>query len=161
MADKLSSSLSHLPPGNIYFPASLLVNLYVLDVAPLIAVPLVAVDDVAAEKGIDLYQTPTGWKFFGNLITADRIAICGEESFGAGSLHLQEKDGIWAVLCWLSILSETGKTVEQLAQELWQKHGRIFSLLYDYAGLDKKDASCHSIKTIYGFYAKPIIQLVM
>lgn len=100
-----------------------------------------AVDDVAEENGIDLYQTPTGWKFFGNLITADRIAICGEESFGAGSYHLQEKDGIWAVLCWLSILAETGKTVEQLAQELWQKHGRIFSLLYDYAGLDKKDAS--------------------
>jgi phosphoglucomutase len=100
-----------------------------------------AVDDVAKEQGIDLYQTPTGWKFFGNLITADRIAICGEESFGAGSCHLQEKDGIWAVLCWLSILSETGKTVEQLAMELWQKHGRIFSLLYDYAGLDKKDAS--------------------
>ncbi len=100
-----------------------------------------AVDDVAEENGIDLYQTPTGWKFFGNLITAGRIAICGEESFGAGSCHLQEKDGIWAVLCWLSILAETGKTVEQLAQELWQKNGRVFALLYDYAGLDKEVAN--------------------
>lgn len=100
-----------------------------------------AVDDIAKEQGIDLYQTPTGWKFFGNLITAGKIAICGEESFGAGSLHLQEKDGIWAVLCWLSILAETGKTVEQLAQELWQKNGRVFALLYDYAGLDKEVAN--------------------
>ena len=99
-----------------------------------------AVDDVAKDKGIDLYQTPTGWKFFGNLITAKKIAICGEESFGAGSCHLQEKDGIWAILCWLSILAETGKTVEELARELWQKNGRVFALLYDYAGLDKNTA---------------------
>ena len=100
-----------------------------------------AVDDIAKEQGIDLYQTPTGWKFFGNLITAGKIAICGEESFGAGSSHLQEKDGIWAILCWLSVLAETGKTVEQLAQELWLKNGRVFALLYDYAGLDKEVAN--------------------
>ena len=100
-----------------------------------------AVDDVAKDKGIDLYQTPTGWKFFGNLITAGKIAICGEESFGTGSFHLQEKDGIWAILCWLSILAETGKSVEELAKELWQKNGRVFSLLYDYSGLDKDTAN--------------------
>lgn len=100
-----------------------------------------AVDDVAGEMGINVYQTPTGWKFFGNLITAGKIAICGEESFGAGSLHLQEKDGIWAILCWLSILAETGKTVEELAKDLWQRHGRVFALLYDYSGLDKQVAN--------------------
>lgn len=99
-----------------------------------------AVDGVAKSRNIPLYQTPTGWKFFGNLLTAGKIALCGEESFGAGSFHLQEKDGIWAVLAWLSILAETGKTVEQLTRELWQKQGRVFAMLQSYEGLDTEDA---------------------
>jgi phosphoglucomutase len=100
-----------------------------------------AVDYVASDKGIKCYQTPTGWKFFGNLITADKIAICGEESFGGGSFHLQEKDGIWAVLCWLTILAKTGKTVEEITRELWGRYGRVFAILHNYDGLDKKDAN--------------------
>ena len=99
-----------------------------------------AVDDVAQDKGLTVYQTPTGWKFFGSLLTAGKIALCGEESFGAGSFHLQEKDGIWAVLCWLSVLAETGKSVEQIVRELWQKHGRVFALLHNYDIADKEAA---------------------
>ena len=99
-----------------------------------------AVDDVAKDKNLTVYQTPTGWKFFGSLLTAGKIALCGEESFGAGSYHLQEKDGIWAVLCWLSILAETGKSVEQIVRELWQKQGRVFALLHNYDIADKKVA---------------------
>lgn len=100
-----------------------------------------AVDTVATDKNLPLYQTPTGWKFFGSLLTAGKIALCGEESFGAGSFHLQEKDGIWAILAWLSILAETGKTVEQLTRELWQKYGRVFAMLQSYEGLDATDAN--------------------
>ncbi|MBQ7412783.1 MAG: alpha-D-glucose phosphate-specific phosphoglucomutase [Alphaproteobacteria bacterium] len=96
-----------------------------------------AVDDVAKDKNLTVYQTPTGWKFFGSLLTAGKITLCGEESFGAGSYHLQEKDGIWAVLCWLSILAKTGKSVEQLVRELWQKQGRVFTLLHNYDIADK------------------------
>ncbi len=100
-----------------------------------------AVDAVATDKNLPFYQTPTGWKFFGSLLTANKIALCGEESFGAGSFHLQEKDGIWAILAWLSILAETGKTVEQITRELWQKYGRVFAMLQSYEGLDATDAN--------------------
>lgn len=96
-----------------------------------------AVDAVAGRKKIDLYQTPTGWKFFGNLLSAGKIALCGEESFGAGSFHLQEKDGIWAVLCWLSVLAKTGKTVEQLTRKMWRENGRVFTQLHNYDIADK------------------------
>ena len=99
-----------------------------------------AVDDVAKRKKLNLYQTPTGWKFFGSLINAGKIALCGEESFGGGSFHLQEKDGIWAVLCWLSIIAKTGKKPAELVRELWQKNGRIFTLLCSYDIAEKADA---------------------
>ena len=99
-----------------------------------------AVDAVADDKKVAVYQTPTGWKFFGNLLTAGKIALCGEESFGAGSFHLQEKDGIWAVLCWLSVIAKTGKTPEKLVQELWKKYGRVFATLHDYDIPDKQVA---------------------
>ena len=100
-----------------------------------------AVDAVAGQKKIDLYQTPTGWKFFGNLLSAGKIALCGEESFGAGSSHLQEKDGIWAILCWLSILAKTGKTVEQLTRQMWRHDGRVFTELHNYDIADKEVAA--------------------
>ena len=96
-----------------------------------------AVDEVARGRNLDLYETPTGWKFFGNLLNAEKITLCGEESFGGGSFHLQEKDGIWAVLCWLSIIEKTGKTVSELVHDLWQKYGRVFTLLYSYDIPDK------------------------
>ena len=60
-----------------------------------------ALDNVCQKQGLPVYETPTGWKFFGNLLDSDKIAICGEESFGTGSNHVREKDGLWAVLCWL------------------------------------------------------------
>lgn len=99
-----------------------------------------AADFVAAAEGIALYQTPTGWKFFGNLLTAKKIALCGEESFGAGSCHLQEKDGIWAILCWLNILAQTHKNVEEITTDMWKKHGRVFAMLQSYEGIDKQVA---------------------
>lgn len=96
-----------------------------------------AADSVAKSMGISLYQTPTGWKYFGNLLTAGKVALCGEESFGAGSFHLQEKDGIWAVLCWLTILAKTRKTVAQITQSMWRRHGRVFARLENYEDLEK------------------------
>lgn len=95
-----------------------------------------AVDRVAAELGIDCYETPTGWKFFGNLLDAARITLCGEESFGTGSDHLREKDGLWAVLFWLNILAVRGQSVEQLVHEHWKRFGRNFYTRYDYEEID-------------------------
>ena len=91
-----------------------------------------AVDRVAKALGKECHETPTGWKFFGNLMDAGRCSICGEESFGLGSDHIREKDGLWAMLAWLSILAETGSTVEQLVTDHWAKYGRNFFTRYDY-----------------------------
>lgn len=101
----------------------------------------VAVDAVARRRLLPLYETPTGWKFFGNLLDAKKIALCGEESFGAGSFHIREKDGLWAVLLFLSIMAETGKSVSQLAHELWHRDGRVFCSTHSYEGLDANDAA--------------------
>lgn len=101
----------------------------------------VAVDAVARRRSLPLYETPTGWKFFGNLLDAKKIALCGEESFGAGSFHIREKDGLWAVLLFLSIMAETGKSVSQLAHELWHRDGRVFCSTHSYEGLDANDAA--------------------
>lgn len=95
-----------------------------------------AVDRVAAELGVKCYETPTGWKFFGNLMDAGLCTICGEESFGTGSNHVREKDGLWAVLCWLSILAQTGASVEAIAQQHWQRFGRSYYQRHDFEGLD-------------------------
>jgi phosphoglucomutase len=94
-----------------------------------------AVDRVAEALGIPCYETPTGWKFFGNLMDAGRCTICGEESFGTGSNHVREKDGLWAVLCWLSILAVTRKSVASVVQEHWQRFGRSYYQRHDYEGL--------------------------
>ena len=83
-----------------------------------------AVDRVATDLGIPCYETPTGWKYFGNLLDSGRISLCGEESFGTGSKHIREKDGVWAVLFWLNILAVRGQSVEALVRAHWRKYGR-------------------------------------
>jgi phosphoglucomutase len=100
-----------------------------------------AVDKVAAKLGIDCYETPTGWKFFGNLLDADRATLCGEESFGTGSNHVREKDGLWAVLFWLNILAVTGKSVEDLVRTHWQAYGRNFYSRHDYEEVASQPAN--------------------
>jgi dihydroxy-acid dehydratase len=99
-----------------------------------------AVDRVAKHLGIACYETPTGWKFFGNLLDANRITLCGEESFGSGSNHVREKDGLWAVLFWLNLLAVKQQSVQQIVTEHWQKFGRNFYVRYDYEGLNLQAA---------------------
>jgi phosphoglucomutase len=94
-----------------------------------------AVDRVAEALGIPCYETPTGWKFFGNLLDAGRITLCGEESFGTGSDHVREKDGLWAVLCWLNILAVRGTPVAAVLREHWGRFGRTYYARHDYEGL--------------------------
>ncbi len=91
-----------------------------------------ALDRVAERLGIPCYETPTGWKFFGNLLDSERITLCGEESFGAGSNHLREKDGLWAVLFWLNILAARRCPVEQVVREHWAAFGRNYYTRHDY-----------------------------
>lgn len=96
-----------------------------------------AADRVAAALGIPLYETPTGWKFFGNLLDAGKVTICGEESAGTGSNHVREKDGLWAVLLWLNILAASGKGIAELLREHWAKYGRDHYQRHDFEALDK------------------------
>ena len=99
-----------------------------------------ALDRVAARLDIPCFETPTGWKFFGNLLDAGLITLCGEESFGTGSNHLREKDGLWAVLFWLNILAAQRQSVEDIVREHWRGHGRDFYTRHDYEGLDAASA---------------------
>jgi len=99
-----------------------------------------AADLVAKRLGIDCYETPTGWKFFGNLLDAGKATLCGEESFGTGSSHIREKDGLWAVLFWLNILAARQESVEQIAQSHWQSYGRNYYSRHDYEGVDSDRA---------------------
>ncbi|MBR8827780.1 MAG: alpha-D-glucose phosphate-specific phosphoglucomutase [Gomphosphaeria aponina SAG 52.96 = DSM 107014] len=99
-----------------------------------------AVDRVAAALGIDCYETPTGWKFFGNLLDAGKATLCGEESFGTGSNHVREKDGLWAVLFWLNIIAARGESVEQIVRSHWQKYGKNFYSRHDYEEVDSAKA---------------------
>ncbi len=101
-----------------------------------------AVDRVAQALGIPCYETPTGWKFFGNLLDADKITLCGEESFGTGSNHAREKDGLWAVLFWLNILAARRQPMEALVRAHWRTYGRHFYTRHDYEGLDPVAARC-------------------
>lgn len=100
-----------------------------------------AADRVAEAKGIDLFETPTGWKFFGNLLDAGKATICGEESAGTGSNHVREKDGLWAVLLWLNILAVTGKSVADLLAEHWSRYGRNYYSRHDYEAVDSQVAT--------------------
>ncbi|MFA6015367.1 MAG: alpha-D-glucose phosphate-specific phosphoglucomutase [Gallionellaceae bacterium] len=94
-----------------------------------------AADRVAKALNIPCYETPTGWKFFGNLMDAGKVTLCGEESFGTGSDHVREKDGLWAVLFWLNILAARKQSVETIVREHWAKYGRNFYSRYDYEAL--------------------------
>lgn len=95
-----------------------------------------AVCRVAKRLGIDFYEVPTGWKYFCNLMDTNRITFCGEESFGTGSSHIREKDGIWAVLFWLNILAATKKSVADVVKDFWEKYGRTYYLRYDFEAID-------------------------
>jgi phosphoglucomutase len=99
-----------------------------------------AADRVAAFLGIPCFETPTGWKFFGNLLDAGMATLCGEESFGTGSDHVREKDGLWAVLFWLNILAATGRSVAELQSAHWRQFGRNYYSRHDYEAIDKQAA---------------------
>jgi phosphoglucomutase len=100
-----------------------------------------AADRVAQALNIPCFETPTGWKFFGNLMDAGKVTLCGEESFGTGSDHVREKDGLWAVLFWLNILAARKQSVEAIVREHWAKYGRNFYSRYDYEGLPTEAAN--------------------
>ena len=95
-----------------------------------------AADRVAERMGIECFETPTGWKFFGNLLDAGRISICGEESFGTGSDHVREKDGLWAVLFWLNLLAVRQQSVADIVTDHWHRFGRNFYTRHDYEAVD-------------------------
>jgi len=106
-----------------------------------------ALDRVARKMRVRLHETPTGWKFFGNLMDAGLCTLCGEESFGTGSDHVREKDGLWAVMCWLSILAHTGKRVEQVVKDHWRLFGRSYFQRRDFEALDSAGAT-HMIEIL-------------
>ena len=100
-----------------------------------------AVDRVANALNIACFETPTGWKFFGNLLDDGRIAFCGEESFGTGSSHVREKDGLWAVLAWLNVLAARSQSVADIVNQHWQQYGRNYYSRHDYEGVSTKKAN--------------------
>ena len=100
-----------------------------------------AADRVAAKLGIGLYETPTGWKFFGNLLDAGKVTICGEESAGTGSDHVREKDGLWAVLLWLNILAVRGISMKAIVEEHWHEYGRNYYSRHDYEEVESERAN--------------------
>ena len=99
-----------------------------------------ACDKVAEELGLNAFETPTGWKFFGNLLDAGLVTFCGEESFGTSSSHVREKDGLWAVLFWLNLLAATGLSVQEILDRHWKRFGRHYYTRYDYEEIDKPAA---------------------
>jgi phosphoglucomutase len=100
-----------------------------------------AADRVAKELGIPCYETPTGWKFFGNLMDADKVTLCGEESFGTGSSHIREKDGLWSVLFWLNIIAARKQSVEAVTREHWAHFGRNVYSRHDYEAIPTEAAN--------------------
>ena len=107
-----------------------------------------AADRVADALGIEKFETPTGWKFFGNLLDAGRVTICGEESFGTGSDHVREKDGLWAILLWLNILAVRGETVADILKGHWARFGRNYYSRHDFEAIEtvKADAMMASLR---------------
>ncbi|NWH73780.1 PGM5 protein, partial [Piaya cayana] len=99
-----------------------------------------ALDKVAKVMKIPVYETPTGWRYFSNLMDSGRCSLCGEESFGTGSDHLREKDGLWAVLVWLSILAARKQSVEEIVRDHWAKFGRHYYCRFDYEALEPRTA---------------------
>lgn len=107
-----------------------------------------AVDLVAKKQGLNCYEVPTGWKFFCALFDADKLSICGEESFGTGSNHIREKDGLWAIVAWLNIIAGIGvanpsitPSIKQIQKEFWTEYGRTFFTRYDYENVDSAGAN--------------------
>jgi len=100
-----------------------------------------AADRVAEKLGIEMHETPTGWKFFGNLLDAGRVTICGEESAGTGSNHVREKDGLWAVLLWLNVLAARGQGVNEIVLDHWATYGRNYYTRHDYEEVDAASAN--------------------
>ncbi|KAG8813444.1 Phosphoglucomutase-2 [Serendipita sp. 399] len=104
-----------------------------------------AIDLVAKQKGVEVFEVPTGWKFFGNLMDAGRLSICGEESFGTGSDHIREKDGVWAIVAWLNIIAAANKDkpgtgINDILQDHYKKYGRSFFSRYDYEEVESDHA---------------------
>ena len=99
-----------------------------------------AVCRVAKGRNLPCYSVPTGWKYFVNLMDSKRITFCGEESFGTGSAHIREKDGIWAILFWLNIIAATGMSVEEITLDHWKKYGRSYYMRFDFEGVDTEVA---------------------
>lgn len=99
-----------------------------------------ALDRVASQLGVACYETPTGWKFFGNLLDDGRITFCGEESFGTGSAHIREKDGLWAVLFWLNLLAVRRESVAEIVMAHWRQYGRDYYTRHDYENIDSEIA---------------------
>ena len=99
-----------------------------------------AADKVAAALNVPCYETPTGWKFFGDLLDDNKITLCGEESYGTSSNHIREKDGIWAILFWLNLLAVTKKPVADIVKDHWKKYGRNYYSRHDYVNIDSKRA---------------------
>ncbi len=100
-----------------------------------------AADRVAEKLGVGIYETPTGWKFFGNLLDAGMATICGEESAGTGSNHVREKDGLWAVLLWLSIIAARGESVKEIVEKHWATYGRNYYSRHDYEEVETERAN--------------------
>jgi phosphoglucomutase len=107
-----------------------------------------AVDRVAKAMNLPCFETPTGWKFFGNLLDAGRVTLCGEESYGTGSSHVREKDGLWAILFWLSVQGVTGQSVQALVEAHWRTYGRNYYTRHDYEGIaiDAANALMHDLR---------------
>ncbi|NXO32910.1 PGM5 protein, partial [Cisticola juncidis] len=99
-----------------------------------------ALDKVAKVMKVPVYETPAGWRYFSNLMDSGRCSLCGEESFGTGSDHLREKDGLWAVLVWLSILAARKQSVEEIVRDHWAKFGRHYYCRFDYEALEPRTA---------------------
>ncbi len=119
-----------------------------------------AVDRVGAAMGLTTYETPTGWKFFGNLLDAGRATICGEESFGTGSDHVREKDGLWAILLWLNILAVRGGSVAEILAQHWAKYGRNYYSRHDYEAIEtaRADAMMAALRAKLPNLAGQIVQ---
>jgi phosphoglucomutase len=100
-----------------------------------------AADRVAEKLGVGMYETPTGWKFFGNLMDADKVTVCGEESFGTGSNHVREKDGLWAVLFWLNIIAARKESVKEIVEKHWKEYGRNYYSRHDYEEVESDRAN--------------------
>jgi phosphoglucomutase len=100
-----------------------------------------AADRVAEKLGLAIYETPTGWKFFGNLLDAGKVTVCGEESFGTGSDHVREKDGLWAVLFWLNIIAARGESVKEIVEKHWASFGRNYYSRHDYEEVESGKAN--------------------